>query len=65
MKRKYHVAYFYWTEGVSSGFGSMVITEGEDEDIYTEDELNVINAYIRNLFNYSGCVILNIIPLNA
>jgi hypothetical protein len=62
--RKYLVCYFHWTDRVSSGFGDTIIEEGEDEDIYTEDELEVIRKYIVEKNKFSGCSIQNIILLN-
>ena len=58
------MCYFHWTDRVSSGFGDAIIEEGEDEDIYTEDELDVVRKYIVEKNKFSGCSIQNIIPLN-
>lgn len=64
MERKYLVCYFHWTNNVSSGFGDTVITEGDDENIYTVEELEIVRKYIININGFSGCSIQNIIPLN-
>lgn len=64
MERKYLVCYFHWTDNKSSGFGDVIITEDENEDIYTEEELAVVRKYIIDSNGFSGCSIQNIIPLN-
>lgn len=64
MEKKYLVTYFHWTDGVSSGFGDTYITEGENEDIYTLEELEEIRKHIIEKNGFSGCSIQNIIPLN-
>ena len=64
MEKKYLVCYFHWTKKASSGFGNIVITEGEDEDIYTPEEISNIENLIVKENNFSGCCVQNIIPLN-
>lgn len=65
MMKKYHIAYFYWKTNQFSGFGSTTITADADEDIYTEECLKEIRQSVINKNDFDGCVILNIIPLNA
>lgn len=58
--KKYMIAFFFWTES-TSGFGNeKVICDG---DIYTTEKMNNLREYIINTHNFSGCVIINIIPL--
>lgn len=64
MVRKYLVCYFHWTDNKSSGFGDIAITEGENEDIYTIEELEIVRKSIIDTNGFSGCSIQNIIPLN-
>jgi len=64
MNKNYLVSYFHWIDGKSSGFGNIVIGEAENEDIYTVKEINEIEKTIIAKNKFSGCSILNIIPLN-
>lgn len=64
MERKYLVCFFHWTNNISSGFGDIIVTEGENENIYTPEELQIVKNRIIDLNGYSGCSIQNITPLN-
>lgn len=64
MERRYLVCFFHWTDNKSSGFGDIIVTEGENENIYTPEELQIVRNHIIDLNGYSGCSIQNIIPLN-
>ncbi len=63
LEKKYLVCFFYWIDGIKSGFGNISYCQKDDKDIYTLEEILNIESFITKENNYSGCVIQNIVPL--
>ena len=66
--KKYLLCYYHWKKlpcGQEYGFANVDIEVNNERDIYTSEGIDEIIEKLINEYSYTGCVILNIIPLNG